>query len=122
LVRSQAITLKQKEFVEAARGSGATNRRLILQHILPNVVAVIVVTATIGIPQAIIYESGLSFLGLGVNPPMPSWGLMISESLKNLRSHPYQLISPAVVLSATVLAFNFLGDGLRDAFDPWMKR
>jgi len=121
LVRSQAIALKQKEFVEAARGSGATNRRLILQHILPNVVAVIVVTATIGIPQAIIYESGLSFLGLGVNPPMPSWGLMIAESLKNLRSHPYQLISPAVVLSATVLAFNFLGDGLRDAFDPTAK-
>jgi oligopeptide transport system permease protein len=122
LVRSQAVALKEKEFVEAARGSGASNRRLILQHILPNVVATIVVTATIGIPQAIIYEAGLSFLGLGANPPMPSWGLMIAEALKNLRSYPYMLISPAVILSCTVLAFNFLGDGLRDALDPWMKR
>lgn len=122
LVRSQAIAIKEKEFVEAARGSGASNRRVILQHILPNVVATIVVTATIGIPQAIIYEAGLSFLGLGANPPMPSWGLMIAESIRNLRSYPYMLVSPAIVLSATVLAFNFLGDGLRDALDPWMKR
>jgi oligopeptide transport system permease protein len=122
LVRSQAIALKEKEFVEAARGVGASNRRLILQHLLPNVVATIVVTATIGIPQAIIYEAGLSFLGLGANPPMPSWGLMIAEAIDNLRSYPYMLISPAIVLSSTVLAFNFLGDGLRDALDPWMKR
>jgi ABC-type dipeptide/oligopeptide/nickel transport system permease subunit len=122
LVRAQAIALKKKEFVEAARGSGASDRRMILQHILPNVVATIVVTATIGIPQSIIYEAGLSFLGLGANPPMPSWGLMIAESLENLRSYPYMLVSPAIILSATVLAFNFLGDGLRDALDPWMKR
>jgi ABC-type dipeptide/oligopeptide/nickel transport system permease subunit len=122
LVRSQAIAIKKKEFVEAARGSGASNRRIIFQHILPNVVATIVVTATIGIPQAIIYEAGLSFLGLGANPPTPSWGLMIAEAIKNLRSHPYMLVSPAIVLSTTVLAFNFLGDGLRDALDPWMKR
>jgi ABC-type dipeptide/oligopeptide/nickel transport system permease subunit len=64
----------------------------------------------------------LSFLGLVANPPTPSWGLMIAEAIKNLRSHPYMLVSPAIVLSATVLAFNFLGDGLRDALDPWMKR
>lgn len=122
LVRSQALALKQKEFVEAARGSGATDRRVIFQHLLPNVAATVVVTATIGIPQAIIYEAGLSFLGLGVAPPKPSWGLMISDAIPNLRSHPYMLVSPAIALSATVLAFNFLGDGLRDALDPWMKK
>jgi oligopeptide transport system permease protein len=122
LVRGQAVSLKQKEFVEAARGLGASDRRIMLQHLLPNVVPIIVVTATIGIPQAIIYEAGISFLGLGARPPMPSWGLMISEAIPNLRSYPYMLVSPAVALSLTVLAFNFLGDGLRDALDPWMER
>ena len=122
LVRAQAVSLKHKEFVEAARGLGASDRRIMAQHLLPNVVATIVVTATLGIPQAIIYEAGISFLGLGARPPMPSWGLMIAEAIPNLRSYPYMLVSPALILSLTVLAFNFLGDGLRDAFDPWMKR
>ncbi len=122
LVRAQAVALKQTEFVEAARGIGASNRRIMAQHLFPNVVPVIVVTATIGIPQAIIYEAGISFLGLGARPPMPSWGLMIAEAIPNLRAYPYMLVSPAVALSATVLAFNFLGDGLRDALDPWMRR
>jgi oligopeptide transport system permease protein len=122
LVRGQAVSLKEKEFVEAARGIGASNGRIMAQHMLPNVVPIIVVTATIGIPQAIIYEAGISFLGLGARPPMPSWGLMIAEAIPNLRSYPYMLVSPAVALSLTVLAFNFLGDGLRDALDPWMER
>ncbi len=122
LVRSQAVSLKKKEFVEAARASGASGRRIVLHHLLPNVVATIVVTATLGIPQAIIYEAGISFLGLGARPPTPSWGLMISEAIPYLRSYPYMLVSPAVALSLTVLAFNFLGDGLRDAIDPWTKR
>jgi oligopeptide transport system permease protein len=122
LVRGQAASLKEKEFVEAARGIGATDRRIMAQHLLPNVIPIIVVTATIGIPQAIIYEAGISFLGLGARPPMPSWGLMIAEAIPNLRSYPYMLVSPAVALSLTVLAFNFLGDGLRDALDPWMER
>jgi ABC-type dipeptide/oligopeptide/nickel transport system permease subunit len=122
LVRGQAVSLKEKEFVEAARGSGASNGRIMMQHLLPNVVPIIVVTATIGIPQAIIYEAGISFLGLGARPPMPSWGLMIAEAIPNLRSYPYMLVSPAIALSLTVLAFNFLGDGLRDALDPWMER
>jgi ABC-type dipeptide/oligopeptide/nickel transport system permease subunit len=122
LVRSQAASLKQKEFVEAARGIGATDGRVMAQHLLPNVVPIIVVTATLGIPQAIIYEAGISFLGLGARPPMPSWGLMISEAIPNLRSYPYMLVSPAIALSLTVLAFNFFGDGLRDALDPWMER
>ena len=80
------------------------------------------VAATLGIPGAILYEAGISFLGLGVIPPMPSWGLMISEAIPQMRAHPYMLIFPAAALSLTVLAFNFLGDGLRDALDPWMKR
>ena len=122
LVRGQAVSLKQKEFVEAARGLGASDRRIMFLHLLPNVVPIVVVTATIGIPLAIIYEAGISFLGLGARPPTPSWGLMISEAIPNLRSYPYMLVSPAIALSLTVLAFNFLGDGLRDALDPWMER
>lgn len=122
LVRSQAVSLKQKEFIEAAEGMGASGPRIMLNHMLPNVIPIIVVTATLGIPQAIIYEAGISFLGLGARPPMPSWGLMIAEAIPSLRSYPFMLISPAIALSLTVLAFNFFGDGLRDALDPWMER
>ncbi len=122
IVRSQSMSLKNKEYVEAARSIGATNRQIMTRHILSNTMAPIVVAVTLGIPLAIIYEAGISFLGLGVRPPMPSWGLMISEAIPNLRSYPYMLLAPAAALSLTVLAFNFLGDGIRDAFDPWMKR
>jgi oligopeptide transport system permease protein len=122
IVRAGAMSLKQREFVEAARSAGASDRRLLLKHILPNTLAPVVVASTLGIPGAILYEAGISFLGLGVIPPMPSWGLMISEAIPSLRSHPYLLFFPAGALSLTVLAFNFLGDGLRDAVDPWMKR
>lgn len=122
IVRANTLSLKEREFVEAARGSGATNSRILMRHILPNTIAPIVVASTLGIPGAILYEAGISFLGLGVIPPTPSWGLMISEAIPNMRSHPHMLIFPAAALSLTVLAFNFLGDGLRDAVDPWMKR
>jgi oligopeptide transport system permease protein len=122
IVRANTMSLKEREFVEAARGSGAKSSRILSRHILPNTIAPIVVASTLGIPGAILYEAGISFLGLGVIPPMPSWGLMISEAIPNMRSHPYMLIFPAAALSLTVLAFNFLGDGLRDAVDPWMKR
>jgi oligopeptide transport system permease protein len=122
IVRANAMSLKEKEFVEAATMLGATSRQVMFRHLLPNTLATIVVATTLGIPGAILYEAGLSFLGLGVLPPTPSWGLMISEAIPNMRAHPYMLVSPAVALSLTVLAFNFLGDGLRDAFDPWMKR
>jgi ABC-type dipeptide/oligopeptide/nickel transport system permease subunit len=122
IVRANTMSLKQKEFIEAARGLGSGHRRIMVRHILPNTVAPIVVATTLGIPAAILSEAGISFLGLGVIPPMPSWGLMISEAIPNLRAHPYMLIFPATALSLTVLAFNFLGDGLRDALDPWMKR
>ena len=122
IVRANTFSLKEKEFIEAAHGLGADHRRILLRHVLPNTIAPIVVATTLGIPSAILSEAGISFLGLGVIPPMPSWGLMISESIPNLRIHPYMLIFPAAMLSLTVLAFNFLGDGLRDALDPWMKR
>lgn len=122
IVRANTLSLKEREFVEAARGSGATDSRILMRHILPNTIAPIVVASTLGIPGAILYEAGISFLGLGVIPPTPSWGLMISEAIPNMRSHPHMLIFPAAALSLTVLAFNFLGDGLRDAVDPWMKR
>ena len=122
LVRGEVLSIKQKQFCESARCIGASDRRIITRHILPNVVAPIVIATTFGIPAAIMMEAGLSFLGLGVEPPMPSWGMMISEGVRNIRSYPYMLISPGVLLSLTLLAFNFLGDGLRDALDPWMKR
>jgi oligopeptide transport system permease protein len=122
IVRANTLSLKEKEYVEAARGLGAKDGVIIRRHLLPNTVAPIVVAATLGIPGAILYEAGISFLGLGVLPPMPSWGLMISDAIPQMRSHPYMLIFPALVLSMTVLAFNFVGDGLRDALDPWMKR
>jgi oligopeptide transport system permease protein len=122
IVRANTMSLKQREFSEAAQALGATRGRIMFRHLLPNTVAAIVVATTLGIPSAILSEAGISFLGLGVIPPMPSWGLMISEAIPNMRAHPHMLIFPAAILSLTVLAFNFLGDGLRDALDPWMKR
>ncbi|MBA3379706.1 MAG: ABC transporter permease [Chloroflexia bacterium] len=122
IVRANTMSLKEKEYVEAARGLGAHDSQIVRRHLLPNTIAPIVVAATLGIPGAILYEAGISFLGLGVLPPMPSWGLMISDAIPQMRSHPYMLVFPALVLSLTVLAFNFIGDGLRDALDPWMKR
>lgn len=120
IVRANTMSLKKQEFAEAARSIGAGNARVMFRHLLPNTIAPIVVATTLGIPAAILSEAGISFLGLGVIPPMPSWGLMISESIPNMRVHPHLLIFPASALSLTVLAFNFLGDGLRDAFDPHM--
>lgn len=122
IVRANTMSLKKREFSEAAFGMGASTGRIMFRHLLPNTVAPIVVAATLGIPAAILSEAGISFLGLGVLPPMPSWGLMISEAIPHMRAHPHMLIFPAAALSITVLAFNFLGDGLRDALDPWMKR
>ena len=122
IVRANTMSLKKREFSEAAHSMGAGTGRIMFRHLLPNTIAPIVVAATLGIPGAILSEAGISFLGLGVIPPMPSWGLMISEAIPHLRSSPHMLIFPAASLSLTVLAFNFLGDGLRDALDPWMKR
>ena len=117
-MRGQVLSLKEKEFVEAARMVGATNRRIMTRHLLPNTLAPIIVAATFGIPGAIAAEAGLSFLGLGVRPPFPSWGILIAEGVRTMRAFPHELVFPASVLAITLICFNFLGDGLRDALDP----
>ncbi|MBI3362633.1 MAG: ABC transporter permease [Chloroflexi bacterium] len=121
LVRGQILSLREKEYVEAAHSVGATDWRILRAHLLPNALAPIIIAATFGIPQAIMLEAGLSFLGLGVRPPMPSWGIMIAEGVGTLQAYPHLLTFPALALALTLLSFNFLGDGLRDALDPWMK-
>ena len=122
LVRGQVLSLKEKEYVDAARTVGARDRRIMLTHLLPNVMAPIIISATFGIPGAIANEAGLSFLGLGVRPPLPSWGILIAEGVRSMRSFPHELIFPAGILAITLICFNFLGDGLRDALDPKMKQ
>lgn len=122
LVRGQAFSIREREYVEAARASGARPYKILTGHILPNSLGPIIVAATFGIPAAILFEAFLSFLGLGVQPPTPSWGSMAGEGLKAIRLAPHIVIFPSIALSITLLAFNFLGDGLRDAFDPRQKR
>jgi oligopeptide transport system permease protein len=121
LVRSLVLSYKEKEFIEAARCIGVGHLRIILRHILPNIIGPCIVAMTLAIPSYIFTEAFLSFIGLGVNPPVPSWGGMINTAVKTLRAYPYQLFFPATALCLTVLAFNFLGDGLRDALDPRLK-
>ena len=120
LARGQVLAYKEKEFVEAARSVGASHMRIIFRHLIPNVIGPLIVAETLAIPGYIFTEAFLSFIGLGVDPPTPSWGIMISEGVQNLRAYPLQTLVPAFALSLTTLAFNFLGDGLRDAFDPRM--
>ena len=121
LVRGQVLSLKETQFVEAARMVGAGNARIMARHLLPNTLAPIIVAATFGIPGAIATEAGLSFLGLGVRPPFPSWGILIAEGVRSMRAFPHELIIPAAALAVTLICFNFLGDGLRDALDPRLK-
>ena len=121
IMRGQVLSIKQKEFVEAARSIGSSDGRIIFKHLLPNALGPCIVAETLAIPGYISLEAFLSFLGLGVNAPRPSWGMMISEGYKGLRSYPHLLLAPAVALTLTILAFNFLGDGLRDAFDPRLR-
>ncbi|MCB9098181.1 MAG: ABC transporter permease [Anaerolineales bacterium] len=121
IARGQTLSIKEKEFVEAAKSIGARPQRIIFKQILPNILGPCLVQETLEIPGYILTEAFLSFIGLGVNAPTPSWGIMINEAFQGLRSHPYALVPPAVALTLTVLAFNFLGDGLRDAFDPRLR-
>jgi oligopeptide transport system permease protein len=121
LVRGQVLSLKEREFIEAARMIGASDWRIMLRHLMPNTLAPIIVAATFGIPGAIATEAGLSFLGLGVRPPFPSWGILIAEGVRNMRAFPHELVFPAGVLALTLICFSFLGDGLRDALDPKLK-
>lgn len=122
IVRGQVLAIKEQEYVLAARLAGAGSRRIILRHLVPNSMGPIIVTLTLSIPEAIFTEAFLSFIGLGVSAPMASWGVLASESLTGLRSYPFQLLYPALAISITMLAFNFLGDGLRDALDPRMRK
>ena len=122
LVRGQTLQLREREFVEAARAAGAKPAKMLFGHILPNALGPIIVQATFGIPAAILFEAFLSFIGLGVPPPQPSWGSMAAEGLTAIRIEPVFVLAPAIALSLTLMAFNFLGDGLRDALDPRQKR
>ncbi len=121
LARGQVLSVREKEYVEAARAMGAGDRRIMSRHILPNIIGPLIVAETMAIPVYIGVEAFLSFIGLGVNPPTPSWGAMISEGSRAVRTYPNQAIFPATALMITMLAFNFLGDGLRDAFDPRLR-
>ncbi|HYM97283.1 MAG TPA: ABC transporter permease [Candidatus Sulfotelmatobacter sp.] len=122
LVRGQTLALREREFIEAARASGARPAKILFGHILPNSLGPIIVQATFGVPAAILFEAFLSFLGLGVPPPTPSWGSMAADGLSAIRIAPHMVVAPAIALSLTLMAFNFLGDGLRDALDPRQKR
>ena len=118
IVRGQTLSLKNKDFVEAARACGATELQIIRRHIVPNLLGVVVVYVTLTIPQVILVESFLSFLGLGVQEPLTSWGALVNEGAQELETAPWSLLFPATFLAMTLFAFNFLGDGLRDALDP----
>jgi oligopeptide transport system permease protein len=121
LTRGQVLAVREKEFIEAAHTIGASNSRILFRHILPNIVGPLIVAETLAIPGYISTEAFLSFIGLGVNPPTPSWGSMIADGAKSIRTYPNQAIFPALALAITMFAFNFLGDGLRDALDPRMR-
>jgi peptide/nickel transport system permease protein len=124
LVRGLFLTLREREFILAGRTIGASNPRLIFRHILPNALAPVIVAATFGMANAILLEAGLSFLGLGVQPPTASWGNMLTDaqSLTVLESMPWLWIPPGIAIALAVLAINFIGDGLRDALDPYLLR
>jgi ABC-type dipeptide/oligopeptide/nickel transport system permease subunit len=121
LTRGQVLALKEREFVEAARSVGATSRRIMSKHLLPNALAPLIVTAAFAVPSAILGEATLSFLGVGIIPPTPSWGQMINEGFPLFSSNPWAVLMPAICISVVMLAFTFVGDGLRDALDPRMK-
>jgi len=117
-IRGQILSLKEQEYVLAARATGAKGKWIIAKHLIPNSISVVVISTALQIPSAIFTESYLSFLGLGVNAPMPSLGSLASDALNGITSYSYRLVIPAIVISLIVLSLNLFGDGLRDAFDP----
>ena len=117
-IRGQILSLREQEYVLAAQAAGAPGKWIIMKHLLPNCISVVVISTALQIPSAIFTESYLSFLGLGVNAPMPSLGSLASDALNGMSSYPYRLVIPAIVISLIVLSLNLFGDGLRDAFDP----
>jgi ABC-type dipeptide/oligopeptide/nickel transport system permease subunit len=118
LTRAQILSLKEREFCEAARAAGASHGGIIVRHLLPNALTPIIVSLTFGIPEAIFTEAALSFIGVGISPPTPSWGQMVGENQQFIRSYWYLCVFPAMGIASIMLAFTFLGDGLRDALDP----
>jgi peptide/nickel transport system permease protein len=120
VIRAQVLKVREYDFVQAARALGAGDARLLFRHILPNAVQPLIVQASLGMAGAVLAEATLSFLGLGVPPPSPSWGVMLEEArdLSTLQAAPHALIVPGVAIALAVLAFNFIGDGLRDYLDP----
>ena len=121
LVRGQVLSLKEREFVEAARAIGAPAKRIMARHLFPNLLAPVIVSVAFGIPNAMLAEAVLSFYGIGIKPPTPSWGVMINEGFTVFSTTPWPVMLPAICISIVMLAFTFLGDGLRDALDPRMK-
>jgi peptide/nickel transport system permease protein len=120
-IRGVVLSIKEQEFLTAARAIGVSDRAMIFRHILPNAITPIIVGATLGVGNAIITESSLSFLGLGVAPPTPSWGNMLQDAQSTMATKPWLTIFPGLAILITVLCVNFLGDGLRDALDPRTK-
>jgi len=121
IVRAETLSLKEKEYVEAARSIGVKDIVIMIRHILPNCLPSLIVLFTLNIPSAILSESSLSFLGVGAQPPSASWGLMVVKAKKYLFSQPWLSLAPSIAIMIVVLAFNFLGDGLRDVLDPYLK-
>lgn len=122
IVRGQVVALRQKEFVEAAYVMGLTRRRIVLRHLIPNALGPIIVYTTLTIPQVMLLEAIISFLGLGVQAPMSSWGVLIQDGAKVMEDYPWLLLFPSLFLSLTLFSLNFLGDGLRDALDPRISK
>ena len=118
IVRGQTLNLKGKEFVDAARAGGASTLRIVFKHIVPNLLGLVVVYVALTVPQVILVESFLSFLGLGVQEPMTSWGALVNQGARQMETSPWMLLFPAMFLATTLFCFNFIGDGLRDALDP----
>ena len=122
IIRGQVLSIREKEYIDSAIMTGIPKSRIISRHILPNAIGPIIVYTTLTIPSVILLESFLSFLGLGIQPPMCSWGLLINYGVETMEEYPWLLIFPGVVLSITLFSLNFLGDGLRDALDPKSTR
>ncbi|MBQ4419631.1 MAG: ABC transporter permease, partial [Synergistaceae bacterium] len=122
IVRGSVLSIRSMEFIEAARSVGSSDLRIILRHIIPNSMAPIIVQSTLGVASAILNAAGLSFIGLGIQPPNPEWGAMLSGGRQYIRDFPHMTLYPGLAIMFTILALNFLGDGLRDALDPKLKR
>ncbi len=122
ITRAQLISLREKEFIEAARAVGVPQLRIALRHLLPNALTPLIIAVTLGIPTAIFTEAGLSFLGLGINDPLPSWGKMVGNSFAYIRVYWHLGLFPTLLIATTMLSFSFVGDGLRDALDPRLRK